>query len=178
MLSEPDRGVNSPVCSAEMRALAQTGKHIKVRIVHEVWCVTVPLISVCECKSCWNVWFGSPPARAFKPFIIQSEKKNPSNGHSGFDFNRVQVSGKRERKREREKDGWKVGQTQNCDRHDIILNVTEKQKKNSIAYFTLLFSMMLPLWEIIVSYQHLVLKFGLLRCWSHCRSCSEWSSMF
>ncbi len=49
ILSEPDSGMNAPVCSAEKRALAQTGKHIKVRLVHGVWCVTAPLISVCEC---------------------------------------------------------------------------------------------------------------------------------
>jgi len=91
-------------------------------------------------------------------------RKNPSNGHSSFDFNRVQVSGKKER----ERDGWKVGQTQNCDSHDIILNVTEKHK-NEIVYFTLLFfhdpTLVRNYCFVSASgWQAAVLKLGLLRC--------------
>ncbi len=130
--------MNAPVCSAEMRALAQTGKHIKVRLVHGVWCVTAPLISVCECVNLAEMsglvlhLLGHSSHLSFRA----RKKKKPSNGHSGFDFNRVQVECEES---ERGRDGWKVGQTQNCDSHDIILNVMEKHK-NSTVYFPLLFS--------------------------------------
>ncbi len=102
---EPDSGVNAPVCSAEKRALAQTGKHIKVRLIHGVWCVTAPLISVCECVNLAEMsgmvlhLLGHSSHLSFRA----RKKKKTSNGHSGFDFNRVQVSVKRAR------EGWMDG---------------------------------------------------------------------